>query len=395
MRKASNKVSCNVVIDSKVNRNGMSKIYFRILQGKVKHDISTGIFWPKQFFDKQKQVLNSRHEGDSDVLPYNLLISEYKTIAHRLQLKGFLNKTSTSIADLIEEFEYIGKNVDFLNFMETEMQFLYEKQILEYHSYRTHKSCLNTLKKFWTRPTLPFELITVDFIAQFDSWAKKVHKVKPNTVAGYHKDIRKYLNRAKKKEYIVVNPYEYFPVAFVPGDRSALTQDELIVLYQLWKKNSLLPEVQETLRRVLFSCVTGLRISDSSQIKGEMIENNILTFIPHKGRHKGRILKIPLPQIACSLIEGHDEEEIFKPFSDQYINENLKVIAGVAGIKKRLTYHCARDTFGTIFVEMGGDVKILQELMGHRDIRTTMIYLKMADKRKELLMNNFDRFMIA
>jgi site-specific recombinase XerD len=39
---------------------------------------------------------------------------------------------------------------------------------------------------------------------------------------------------------------------------------------------------------------------------------------------------------------------------------------------------------------MGGDVKSLKDIMGHASLATTMIYLKMSDKRKQGLMNNFD-----
>ena len=89
------------------------------------------------------------------------------------------------------------------------------------------------------------------------------------------------------------------------------------------------------------------------------------------------------------LIEGR-EGRLFEPMTDQHINLMLKILATKANIQKRLSYHCARDTFGTLFIELGGDIKTLKELMGHYSIKTTEIYLKMSDKRKAMLMNNFD-----
>ena len=68
----------------------------------------------------------------------------------------------------------------------------------------------------------------------------------------------------------------------------------------------------------------------------------------------------------------------------------LKVLAHKAGISKKLTFHVSRDTFATLFIELGGDVATLKEILGHSDVKTTMIYVKMSEKRKELLMSKFD-----
>lgn len=61
-----------------------------------------------------------------------------------------------------------------------------------------------------------------------------------------------------------------------------------------------------------------------------------------------------------------------------------------AGVNPGLYYHSVRDTFATIFIELGGDIKSLYDIMGHSNTRITEIYVKMADKRKIQLMNNFD-----
>lgn len=132
-----------------------------------------------------------------------------------------------------------------------------------------------------------------------------------------------------------------------------------------------------------------MRISDTAQITSDMINTNKLKFIPHKGRQKGKVLVIPMPRIALELIDGR-EGLLFKKTCDQEINKQLKFIAARADIQKRLTYHCARDTFGTLFIEMGGDIKSLSQLMGHHSTKTTEIYIKMSDTRKQVLMNNFD-----
>lgn len=87
------------------------------------------------------------------------------------------------------------------------------------------------------------------------------------------------------------------------------------------------------------------------------------------------------------LFEGEKPGEQYSPSA---LVKILKEAARKAGIKHRVHLHMLRHTFATHLLEQGTDLRTIQELMGHNDIRTTSIYLHVSNAYKAKIPNPLD-----
>lgn len=110
--------------------------------------------------------------------------------------------------------------------------------------------------------------------------------------------------------------------------------------------------------------------------------NNDLVFEPYKTRDLQKEVVVPLTQKALSLIDKKKPGPLFRVYSNQKANVRLKEIAEVCNIHKNLSTHVARHTFATQFLERGGKLEVLKELLGHSKIDTTMIYVHVTIEQK-------------
>ena len=87
------------------------------------------------------------------------------------------------------------------------------------------------------------------------------------------------------------------------------------------------------------------------------------------------------------LFEGEKPGE---QYSASALVKVLKEAASRAGIKHRVHVHMLRHSFATHLLEQGTDLRTIQELLGHNDIKTTSIYLHVTSAHKSSIPNPLD-----
>lgn len=132
---------------------------------------------------------------------------------------------------------------------------------------------------------------------------------------------------------------------------------------------------------LLYGC--GLRVSEVINLKITDIDSqkNIINIIAGKGKKDRQVM---LDNSLLNLLRKYYMQ--YKPtdylfngqfdskYSERSINQFLKKYASEAGVKQRVHAHLLRHCFATHSLEQGIDIRLIQKLLGHNNIKTTLIY---------------------
>lgn len=134
----------------------------------------------------------------------------------------------------------------------------------------------------------------------------------------------------------------------------------------------------------LFSCLTGLRISDIINLQWDNIceapEGGwCMRIVTQKTRTEATL---PLSQEALELCGERGTGQVFKGMSKCLAPLYLKDWVKAAGIKKHITFHCFRHTFATLQIASGTDIYTVSKLLTHSNVSTTQVYAEVVNELK-------------
>lgn len=264
---------------------------------------------------------------------------------------------------------------------------------------------ITVLQEF--RPGMDFKDITYTFLKDFEVYLReKGNGI--NTVAKHLRQLRTLVNEAINQGYIHADAYPFrkFKIKQERGRHEFLTPDELKKLENLEVNDR---KLRHVLDAFLFCCYVGLRYSDFCQLTpANFIRVNGKKWLHFKSIKTGIELRLPLHLLfegkALSILDRYNIAEFASLGSNSEVNKALSVIAGMARIKKHVTYHTARHTCATLLIHQGVPITTVQKLLGHTSVKTTEIYSEIlsntivrdlkAVKRKRVV-NNFQNYASA
>lgn len=364
-----------------VKQNGTAAIYLQVFINRQRKRISLNLFVAPKDFDAKKQRVKGKTQLAKDL---NLILENTEAVINSIRINYRLSSRNMTMQDFLEDFNNPTAKTDFITFYEKELSKQLENKQIKPSTHRQQKTTLTKLKKF--KSVIPFYELDEDFVTDFTAFLRTKEKNLPITIHTSLKNIKKFVHLANKKRINTPLSYEQIKVKAPKGMRTFLSSPELKKLFEYWNSGFINDNNKATLSKFLFSCFTGLRISDVQKITQENIVGEHLVFVSSKSE---KLQRIKLNSYALKFI--NTSGPLFNDtFEDQTLNDFLKDIARTCGITKKVTFHVARHTFATLFLIQGGKVEVLQKILGHSKIETTMLYVHIVDEFMERQIDNMD-----
>ena len=245
------------------------------------------------------------------------------------------------------------------------------------------------LKLFTNSQPLPFSQVTLSkaeeirrFMLTAPCGGNKKGTVSHNTAATYYSIFKAGLKQAFVDGYLTVDiSAKIKGIQDQESRREHLSVEELNILAETPCDRPILK------RAALFSALTGVRHCDIQKLKWKEIqvvgEQVRLNFTQQKT--KG-VEYMPISEQAYQLCgePGKPEQLVFEDLPDpSWISGPLKRWIKSAGITRNITFHCFRHTYATLQLAGGTDIYTVSKMLGHTNVKTTQIYAKVVDEKKQ------------
>ncbi|NVN96888.1 site-specific integrase [Candidatus Nomurabacteria bacterium] len=221
-----------------------------------------------------------------------------------------------------------------------------------------------------------------EYLLKTNSLKNKNSKLAQNSAVSYFNKFKAALKQAFKEDYLQVNINDRIdPIESGDAIKNTLTVDELNLLAKTECPSPLLRKA------ALFSALTGLPFKEMENLEWGHIEVTKdygirLEMIRQK---TGKPYKIHISLQSYELLgePQKPDDKVFGGLDNQDRYHYFPLWLAAAGIKKKLTFHDLRHSYGTNQIEAGTDIYTLKSNMGHSDVKYTQMYAHESEKRKK------------
>ena len=386
----------------KLNKRGEAPIFMRLTINGERADASIKRFIEPHAWNSDKGKANEKCRGGKDLNLYLNAISanilqiqrdlelDKKEVSAQIILNRYLGKEQSDRHTLMEVFRAHNEKCRALigiNFA--------PDTVLRY------ETCLRLIEEFmrntYKKEDCYLEEVTKQFVEEFEFYLKTIRKCCHNTTTKYLANFKKIIRIALSNGWMKRDPFAQIRFHLDAVEREFLEKQELKTLLN---KNISVPRLAQIRDIFCFCCLTGLAFSDVKQLKSEHLVTDINGMIwIRKTRQKTKnMCNIPLLDEAQKILDRYKDhpycqtQGVLLPVcSNQKMNMYLKELADICGIRKNLSTHCFRHTYGTMLITAGVDLYTASKMMGHADVRPTQIYAKIIDKKKEEAVSLIDK----
>ena len=215
----------------------------------------------------------------------------------------------------------------------------------------------------------PVVAVTADDIRRY-RLALQARGLAPRTVRHLLVDLRCLLNWAVEAGHITHSP---FPRRAMPRVQETapdrLTDLEVAAVLAI-------PEPQAFVVRLGLG--TGMRWGELCRARREHVSQGMLTVAQTKS---GRLRRIPLSVDLARELSWHTGSLV--PYAEGTTTSFNRFVRNNSGVS-RFHVHCLRHTFACKWLERGGSLPSLQQILGHASVVTTQMYARLSDEAVRL-----------
>ena len=374
------------------DRGGVRTLYLRVTVNGVAKDISTKYAWCLSNWDSYFKRATGNDEASRSINSY---IDTLVVKVHQAR-KSLLDRDSEVSAEAIKNI-VIGRQSESKTILKIFKQHNDRVAALVGTDYAA-----GTLSRFvttldhtsafigWKYQLADLEVskLNFEFILDFEFWLKMIRKCSHNTTMKYISHLKKVVLLCIKKGWLPRDPFHGFKMNKREVHREVLSRAELHKLQDIDIDSESLSKSKDLF---LFCCYTGLSYVDVYRLRQCDLEEGFdgRVWIKIKRQKTNGLCRIPLMPMALEIIHKYndlttieDRVHLLPIASNQKINRDLKEIASLSGITKKMTFHMARHTFATtVTLTNGVPLDTVSKMLGHKNIQTTLQYAKIVDSK--------------
>lgn len=363
-------------------RNGQVPIYCRIVVNRKKAEFSISRTIESHRWDESKQ----RPKGNPELTAF---VSSIESDLLSIHQREFMNGNSISAKEvknkfLSDELSDVLLIDHFNGFINQISKLTSEYSVPTVKKYKTIQRHLKSFLGVENQRSIRLSDFNVQQAYKFEQFLMSESGLSRNTTTKYLKQLNAIFNRAVKLGLILRSPFNGFKFKYQPTTRIFLDQKDIDSLETVSLENESLSRVRDVF---LFSVYSGLRYSDVLALRRRNFTKDKngqwIQFVSQKTKEQQRV---PMLNKAMSIVDKYTSEaeitgKVLPVISNQKINAYLKVLADLAGIEKKLTFHVARHTFATtITLSNNIPIEIVKEFLGHKKMSTTQIYAQITNQ---------------